>query len=86
MKGQEQDRQSGGRKSKKRAIKAERGRTTKRRRPTEEAGEKAGKEIATGLFLSPIINELMASPKESLALSVSENIFKKWDLNCEKIG
>ena len=39
------------------------------------AGENAAKKMARGLVFSPVIKEIMASPREDLALSLSQNIF-----------
>lgn len=46
----------------------------------EKAGESAAAQLAPqltkGFFFSPVMDEIMASPKEDLATSVSNNIFE----------
>ena len=46
----------------------------------EKAGESASAQLAPqltkGFFLSPVMDEIMATPKENLAASVSNNIFE----------
>ncbi len=40
----------------------------------EEAGESAAVQLSKGLLFSPVMNEIMSSPKEDLAASLSNNI------------
>lgn len=41
----------------------------------EKAGQTAGLQLSQGIFFSPVMNEIMAAPKEDLANSLSNNIF-----------
>ncbi len=44
--------------------------------PPEEAGELTAKKAVKGLMFSPIFSEIMATPKEYLALSISKDIYE----------
>ena len=50
------------------------------RMTAKKAGESAGAQLAPpltkGFFFSPVMDEIMAAPKEDLAASVSNNIFE----------
>ena len=41
----------------------------------EKAGESAVKKLAKGLLFSPVMNEIISTPKEILTSSLSKNIF-----------
>ena len=41
----------------------------------EKAGESAAAQLSKGLLFSPVMKEIMTSPKEDLAASLSNNIF-----------
>jgi len=41
----------------------------------EKAGETAAVQLSKGVLFSPVMNEIMSTPKEDLALSLSNNIF-----------
>ena len=41
----------------------------------EKAGQSVAAQLSQGLFFSPVMNEIMSSPKEDLAASLSNNIF-----------
>ena len=41
----------------------------------EIAGENAAKKMARGIMLSPVLKEIMSSPRDELALSLSKNIY-----------
>ncbi len=41
----------------------------------QKAGETAAAQLSKGLLFSPVMNEIMSSPKEDLAASLSKNIF-----------
>ena len=43
----------------------------------ENAGEIAAKEMIQGLIFSPILKEVMAVPRDDLALSLSRNIYSR---------
>ncbi len=43
----------------------------------EKAGESAAKKMARGLIFSPVISEIMEAPKESIASTLSQNIFSR---------
>ena len=54
------------------------------------AGEQAAKQIVRNLIFSPKLNEIMALPKEDLALSISTNIYErcgdKLDITSEELN
>ena len=41
----------------------------------EKAGESAAAQLSKGLLFSPVMKEIMSTPKEDLAASLSNNIF-----------
>ncbi len=41
----------------------------------EKAGESAATQLSKGLLFSPVMKEIMSTPKEDLAASLSNNIF-----------
>lgn len=43
--------------------------------PPEKAGQTAAIQLSQGLFFSPVMDEIMSTPKEDLAASLSNNIF-----------
>ena len=43
--------------------------------PSEKAGETAAAQISKGLLFSPVMSEIMSTPKQDLAKSLSNNIF-----------